>query len=135
MMDERKLADQNIGIENSTTSAAKETRITIRDDDDESEDGEGKIGDFDEKSKGLILNKQLNDGLRVEEDQYSCADDVKRGKLERDIQRLCRICHLSRLENEKDVLDFIELGCGCRGELGFAHSVCAEAWFKLKGNR
>ncbi|GFP91695.1 hypothetical protein PHJA_001313500 [Phtheirospermum japonicum] len=29
----------------------------------------------------------------------------------------------------------MELGCGCKGELGVAHSHCAEAWFRVRGNR
>ncbi|CAL5345173.1 unnamed protein product [Camellia sinensis] len=34
-----------------------------------------------------------------------------------------------------DGLNLIELGCGCKDELGIVHAQCAEAWFKLKGNR
>ncbi|KAL7212806.1 hypothetical protein ACSBR2_015484 [Camellia fascicularis] len=34
-----------------------------------------------------------------------------------------------------DGLNLIELGCGCKDELGIVHAHCAEAWFKLKGNR
>ncbi|GFS46257.1 hypothetical protein Acr_00g0101070 [Actinidia rufa] len=29
----------------------------------------------------------------------------------------------------------IQLGCRCKDELGIVHAHCAEAWFKLKGNR
>ncbi|KAG9137825.1 hypothetical protein Leryth_022286 [Lithospermum erythrorhizon] len=50
-------------------------------------------------------------------------------------QQLCRICHLSALESGKSLVDLIVLGCGCKGDIAFAHSHCAEAWFKLKGNR
>ncbi|KAJ6728454.1 hypothetical protein OIU74_006497 [Salix koriyanagi] len=32
-------------------------------------------------------------------------------------------------------MDLIQLGCRCKHDLGFAHLYCAEAWFKLKGNR
>uniref|UniRef100_A0A2P2PXU3 RING-CH-type domain-containing protein n=1 Tax=Rhizophora mucronata TaxID=61149 RepID=A0A2P2PXU3_RHIMU len=31
-------------------------------------------------------------------------------------------------------MDLIQLGCGCKDDLGIAHAHCAEAWFKLKGN-
>ncbi|KAK7245546.1 hypothetical protein RIF29_40393 [Crotalaria pallida] len=31
--------------------------------------------------------------------------------------------------------DLVQLGCACKDELGIAHIHCAEAWFKLKGNR
>ncbi|PKI56486.1 hypothetical protein CRG98_023124 [Punica granatum] len=58
---------------------------------------------------------------------------------------VCRICHLSS-EQSLDIdmkesignaaaLELIRLGCGCKDELGIAHTLCAEAWFKLKGNR
>ncbi|KZV14825.1 hypothetical protein F511_40895 [Dorcoceras hygrometricum] len=53
----------------------------------------------------------------------------------RDNQRVCRICHLSSKEGGKSSMGLIQLGCGCRGELGFAHVDCAEAWFKVRGNR
>ncbi|KAL1368509.1 hypothetical protein HN51_022659 [Arachis hypogaea] len=51
--------------------------------------------------------------------------------------RDCRICHLG-LEgddgnNESGVP--IELGCSCKDDLAAAHKNCAEAWFKIKGNR
>ncbi|XP_010541430.1 PREDICTED: histone acetyltransferase KAT6B-like [Tarenaya hassleriana] len=28
----------------------------------------------------------------------------------------------------------LQLGCSCKGDLGVAHSKCAETWFKIKGN-
>ncbi|KAG1367761.1 hypothetical protein COCNU_14G002290 [Cocos nucifera] len=49
-------------------------------------------------------------------------------------EKVCRICHLSP-DPAEDVLELIQLGCGCKGELEIAHRHCAEAWFKLKGNR
>ncbi|GAB2298581.1 hypothetical protein Dimus_032648 [Dionaea muscipula] len=71
---------------------------------------------------------------------------------------ICRICHLeswdgigdgaavvvvpiSETETETEStetginLNLILLGCGCKGELAAAHSHCAEAWFRAKGNR
>ncbi|CAA0832901.1 RING/FYVE/PHD zinc finger superfamily protein [Striga hermonthica] len=65
-----------------------------------------------------------------DERRSSFVIDVKR-----DSQRICRICHLSAKESGKTSPELIELGCGCKGELGVAHSHCAEAWFRLKGNR
>ena len=62
-------------------------------------------------------------------------------------ERVCRICHLSSEQssdgttvvtsnaNMTSTTDLIELGCGCKDELGIAHNYCAETWFKLKGNR
>ncbi|CAB4306653.1 unnamed protein product [Prunus armeniaca] len=61
-----------------------------------------------------------------------------------DGERVCRICHLSseqspdrKIEtaNSSTPTELIHLGCECRDELGVAHGHCAEAWFKLKGNR
>ncbi|KAG9447861.1 hypothetical protein H6P81_013989 [Aristolochia fimbriata] len=51
-----------------------------------------------------------------------------------DNERVCRICHLSS-DNRPDNSDLIQLGCGCKDELGIAHRHCAETWFKVKGNR
>ncbi|KAK4271721.1 hypothetical protein QN277_020369 [Acacia crassicarpa] len=60
-------------------------------------------------------------------------------------ERICRICHLASGQpsdsaaasptNSASNGDLIQLGCACKDELGIAHSHCAEAWFKLKGNR
>ncbi|XP_010549417.1 PREDICTED: uncharacterized protein LOC104820605 [Tarenaya hassleriana] len=61
-----------------------------------------------------------------------------------DGKRECRICHLSyeqspevtdRVSGKSVNMDLIQIGCGCKDELGSAHVYCAEAWFKLKGNR
>ncbi|KAF8031011.1 hypothetical protein BT93_D0258 [Corymbia citriodora subsp. variegata] len=66
-------------------------------------------------------------------------------------ERVCRICYLSSEQSVDAIpgmtmddgmtsaamssMELIQLGCGCKDELGIAHSHCAEAWFKLKGNR
>ncbi|XP_061342719.1 uncharacterized protein LOC133288902 [Gastrolobium bilobum] len=56
-------------------------------------------------------------------------------------ERICRICHLAPdattvgSANSATSADLIQLGCACKDELGIAHIHCAEAWFKLKGNR
>ena len=62
-----------------------------------------------------------------------------------DGERVCRICHLSSeglLEATDAIatattnsMDLIQIGCGCKDDLGIAHVYCAETWFKLKGNR
>lgn len=53
------------------------------------------------------------------------------------IERDCRICHLSldltNPESENGIP--IELGCSCKDDLAAAHKHCAEAWFKIKGNK
>lgn len=46
----------------------------------------------------------------------------------------CRICHLSP-GGGYEGSELIQLGCGCKGELGIAHRYCAEAWFRIKGSR
>ncbi|CAN4105074.1 unnamed protein product [Withania somnifera] len=45
-------------------------------------------------------------------------------------EKLCRICHLN-----DESMEILELGCDCKGELGFCHRHCAEAWFSQRGNR
>ncbi|KAK1409402.1 hypothetical protein QVD17_35928 [Tagetes erecta] len=56
------------------------------------------------------------------------------------IERDCRICHLSLDLTNQDSLETgngipIELGCSCKDDLAAAHKHCAEAWFKIKGNK
>ncbi|XP_022926134.1 uncharacterized protein LOC111433334 [Cucurbita moschata] len=55
-------------------------------------------------------------------------------------ERVCRICHLasdqaSGAKTGTSTSELIQLGCDCKDELGITHTHCAEAWFKLKGNR
>ncbi|KAK7332062.1 hypothetical protein VNO80_28809 [Phaseolus coccineus] len=88
-----------------------------------------------------------------ETDKNSCVIDIKcnsRKKFSENSEcgQICRICHLPSVqssdESETTVgpaassatsSDLIQLGCACKDELGIAHVHCAEAWFKLKGNR
>ncbi|KAI3979128.1 hypothetical protein MKX01_016953 [Papaver californicum] len=53
----------------------------------------------------------------------------------KDGERVCRICHLSSDRPSDATSELIQLGCDCKDELGISHRHCAEAWFKLKGNR
>ncbi|PSS04850.1 E3 ubiquitin-protein like [Actinidia chinensis var. chinensis] len=89
----------------------------------------------------------------MKEDKQSCVIDVKsgEGKLGENLdgERVCRICHLSSDPSFETPIPsppatttvtvaasgLIQLGCGCKDELGIVHTHCAEAWFKLKGNR
>ncbi|XP_010925609.1 uncharacterized protein [Elaeis guineensis] len=50
-------------------------------------------------------------------------------------EKVCRICHLSADRGDLEGSELIQIGCGCKGELGTAHRRCAEAWFRVKGNR
>ncbi|KAL1535558.1 hypothetical protein AAHA92_28321 [Salvia divinorum] len=50
-------------------------------------------------------------------------------------KRDCRICHLSMDATNQDSGLPMELGCSCKEDLGAAHKQCAEAWFKIKGDK
>ncbi|MBA0667135.1 hypothetical protein Goklo_000259 [Gossypium klotzschianum] len=64
------------------------------------------------------------------------AEVVTETKLHLDnVERDCRICHLSLDPNNQECDLPIELGCSCKDDLAAAHKQCAEAWFKIKGNR
>ncbi|XP_050250663.1 uncharacterized protein LOC126697638 [Quercus robur] len=58
-------------------------------------------------------------------------DKLHLAKVERD----CRICHLSIDAANPESGFPIELGCSCKDDLAAAHKQCAEAWFKIKGNK
>lgn len=49
-------------------------------------------------------------------------------------ERVCRVCYLGHTAQPESG-PTIELGCECKHDLAFAHRQCAEAWFKIKGNR
>ncbi|KAL3521165.1 hypothetical protein ACH5RR_019314 [Cinchona calisaya] len=49
--------------------------------------------------------------------------------------RDCRICHLGLDAANQESGVPIELGCSCKDDLAAAHKQCAEAWFKIKGNK
>ncbi|KAJ7950224.1 RING/FYVE/PHD zinc finger superfamily protein [Quillaja saponaria] len=51
------------------------------------------------------------------------------------IERDCRICHMGLESDSRESGLPIELGCSCKDDLAAAHKHCAEAWFKIKGNR
>lgn len=81
-------------------------------------------------------------------EKRSCVIDISCGSAAKscaenkwDGESVCRICHLSsdqspdRRTAATSVSDLIHLGCGCKDDLGITHFQCAEAWFKLKGNR
>ncbi|VFQ81172.1 unnamed protein product [Cuscuta campestris] len=57
-------------------------------------------------------------------------------KEEAKAERSCRICQLGlEGESQESVGVVFELGCSCKNDLATAHRLCAEAWFKIKGNR
>ncbi|KAJ9175825.1 hypothetical protein P3X46_014337 [Hevea brasiliensis] len=51
------------------------------------------------------------------------------------VERDCRICHLGLDAGNQDSGLPIELGCSCKDDLAAAHKQCAEAWFRIKGNK
>ncbi|KAM7271970.1 hypothetical protein ACFE04_031184 [Oxalis oulophora] len=71
------------------------------------------------------------------------ADDCKVSNVSQ-AEIVCRICHLCfDSTNEESGGNGngngngipIELGCSCKHDLAAAHKHCAEAWFKIKGNK
>ncbi|KAA8526261.1 hypothetical protein F0562_008536 [Nyssa sinensis] len=78
-------------------------------------------------------------GKEAEPEKNDCVVDVERsgGSLSGESltgEKVCRICHLSS-EHITESSDFIQLGCGCKNELGISHRRCAETWFRHRGNR
>ncbi|GJW14415.1 zinc finger, RING-CH-type containing protein [Tanacetum coccineum] len=53
------------------------------------------------------------------------------------VRRDCRICQLSvdADDDEEEEDELMELGCCCKDDLALAHKHCADAWFKIKGNK
>ncbi|KAE8717275.1 laccase-8-like [Hibiscus syriacus] len=51
------------------------------------------------------------------------------------VEKDCRICHLGLESNSHESGGAIELGCSCKDDLAAAHKHCAEAWFKIRGNK
>ncbi|KAJ7947140.1 putative RING/FYVE/PHD zinc finger superfamily protein [Quillaja saponaria] len=110
-------------------------------------------GELDTNVNELVLNKVSIEEpkKRVSEtEKSSSVIDIKSGSGKRfseslDGEVICRICHLNsgqlsdtitvNATNTATSTDLIQLGCGCKDELGISHSHCAEVWFKLKGNR
>ncbi|PON32149.1 Zinc finger, RING-CH-type [Parasponia andersonii] len=136
--------------ENSSDSAVQvvvETRVVINPSESPfvSEDNRGlnaKVDDsgFSKKSKEDSKRKML------EAEKHSCVIDINCASAKScgekwDGESVCRICHLTsdqspdRRSTTITTTDLIHLGCRCKDDLGIAHYQCAEAWFKLKGNR
>ncbi|XVF87304.1 hypothetical protein PTKIN_Ptkin18bG0109200 [Pterospermum kingtungense] len=138
-------------LDNSANGLGVETIIVINT--REAACSDGINGVLEVKDNGLGSSKVLEERSKrkVAEAEDSCVIDIKgngggRRWLEDswDGERVCRICHLNSEQalestdstsNTASAMDLIQLGCGCKDELGIAHIHCAEAWFKLKGNR
>ncbi|XP_059063808.1 uncharacterized protein LOC131856276 isoform X2 [Cryptomeria japonica] len=73
----------------------------------------------------------LEKGLNIKDD----GEPTRDGKCgEDDCERVCRVCHLSS-DCRSELGDLIQIGCRCKDDLGIAHRHCAEAWFRIRGNR
>ncbi|KAF3952907.1 hypothetical protein CMV_021594 [Castanea mollissima] len=140
-------------LSNSVGGAVSETVVVINSDEAlrVSRDEKGSGAKSSELGSSEASTKEVKKRV-FELEKSSCVIDVKcgsgKGFVEnRDGERVCRICHLSS-EQSSDATtsvtdnatigtmeDLIQLGCGCKDELGIAHNQCAEAWFKLRGNR
>ncbi|XAR59279.1 hypothetical protein NMG60_11015036 [Bertholletia excelsa] len=104
------------------------------------------------KLNELRTNDALDDERKMkdpENGEHSLVIDVKSGSHSRkgklgenlEAERFCRICYLTADPSSETSITttvasgLIQLGCDCKDELGIVHAHCAEAWFKLKGNR
>ncbi|KAL1803949.1 hypothetical protein ACET3Z_032596 [Daucus carota] len=100
------------------------------------------------KAKSLIVGLMIRGSARlvldsrrvscsVVEPDYCWIDDNRVVQVNVQSERDCRICQLSvemdAAHQENGIA--IELGCSCKDDLAAAHKHCAEAWFKIKGNK
>ncbi|KAL6570398.1 hypothetical protein OROMI_014912 [Orobanche minor] len=89
------------------------------------------------------INHKDKDGERRDSSVSDCSVeivDLESGPHETKLRlarttRDCRICYLSLDATNQDCGLPIELGCSCKNDLAAAHKQCAEAWFKIKGNK
>lgn len=134
---------QNLGC----SARVSETVIAIPEEDSDEaavevvRDSENRSSDSGEScAAGIVSEAKVAENCD-ENKSWGVVDvKCKNGELDCDGEMICRICHLSSEQPWKlpffaAKTDVILLGCGCKGELSVAHSYCAEAWFKLKGNR
>ncbi|XP_058201014.1 uncharacterized protein LOC131315828 [Rhododendron vialii] len=110
----------------------------------EQQDGLDPNGDSNEAVSVLVGCTSKEGGGKKQDckdgNESSCVIDVdERCGESCEGERVCRICHLSpqffETATETTTSGLIQLGCGCKDELGIVHVYCAEAWFKLRGNR
>ncbi|GAB2299662.1 hypothetical protein Dimus_033721 [Dionaea muscipula] len=81
-----------------------------------------------EKGRGSSVS---DCSLEVDLESGIAEKKVHLGKIKTD----CRICHLSFDASNPESGAPIELGCSCKEDLAAAHKQCAEAWFKIRGNK
>ncbi|KAH7388529.1 hypothetical protein KP509_16G080400 [Ceratopteris richardii] len=90
-----------------------------------------------DQNEKLDLEKGLKQ-TESNEVEESSADHMSRGAEYKDDDEdqngHCRVCHLV-FDAGFATNETMELGCHCKEDLAVAHRDCAEAWFKIKGNR
>lgn len=117
------------------------------------------LSEVDLESGGVTAEKNLHSGGQKRRRRRR---RKKKRKKKKKGGRDCRICHLPLETNKEDDEDDensdeqeeedeeeeeareddeeeyyglpLQLGCSCKGDLGVAHTKCAETWFKIKGN-
>ena len=99
-------------------------------------------GSYDEYSFVCASDEEIGDvsDSRRVSSVSDCSVDVEihRGVPEINLAKVekdCRICHLGLESNSLESGVPIELGCSCKNDLAAAHKQCAEAWFKIRGNK
>lgn len=85
--------------------------------------------------RSSVGEEECGEGSSVEVQMVDLESDVKVHSAK--VERCCRICHLSMdmTNNNLESGTHMELGCSCKDDLAAAHKHCAEAWFKIKGNK
>eukprot|EP00250_Pteridium_aquilinum_P011895 c20374_g1_i1 orf=440-1021(-) len=121
------------------TSADRPSRKQMSDEEEAPKDANG--GNTCDNVRQQEDNVDLEKGIKtvdngeVEEldvGQPSGGHDLKDEDEEDDGQ--CRVCHLV-FDSGIGTNETMQLGCHCKEDLAIAHRDCAEAWFKIKGNR
>ncbi|CAA0836334.1 RING/FYVE/PHD zinc finger superfamily protein [Striga hermonthica] len=98
-------------------------------------DGEGSYDDYSFAGRSEILEEDaLEKGEKGEFEAVDLECGEKKESLS-NLERDCRICHLSLISSSPTSGVPIELGCSCKDDLAAAHKHCAETWFKIKGNK
>lgn len=107
------------------------------DDENPSQAYHGDYGDPSPHGDDANPNQQVMDSSGSDGDvEKGCSSVyVKQGDGEEEGQgEFCRVCHLA-VERDSISGEAMKLGCACKDDLALAHRHCAEAWFKIKGNR
>ena len=95
-----------------------------------------------EKDTSTHVSGESDASTKEKTEEFQVVDLSSCGGESDDVQSICRICHVGSDQTPDRVsgktvvtLELIQIGCKCKNELALAHFHCAEAWFKLRGNR